>query len=253
MRLLYVLVALLLQTPWVWAGASRSFDGTNDSIGWGSIANLANESNLGCGCWVVNNNLTQDHFILGNNVDSTDGGILFLTDDVGSSSGRTNTYKIFIQEPSASGGSNCFVEAASSSALASTWQWIAFNFSAAGSVRLFIDGTEDANSPGSCTNVSNSGGGGDAFTMGETTSGTLDRSGNMAYCQCWSETRGLVTLEQARWLPETFPSAPELTAPLFGSDSPEIDLSGDGNSGTVAGAGEDVTGPPVMFGLGLPL
>ena len=53
------------------------------------------------------------------------------------------------------------------------------------------------------------------------------------------------------WLPGSLESSQGFW-PIWG-DSTEIDLSGKGNTGTVTGTTVDSSGPPVMFGGGLPL
>ena len=252
MRWVYFFLCLSLTTP-VWAGASLSSDATNDSVIFGDINSLDDETNLSAGCWVFQNDLLADY--QGIDKQAAVGFWILIFDDVGAVSGRTDIYTIAIQETVAP-NTTARVEGASSSGLASTWQWIAFTFDnlSTTGLRLYIDGSEDANSPASTASIDDSGGGSTSTvnTM-EGTLGGRDRNGNEAHCQAWQRTITAVEVQEARWKPGLVPLNLQLFAPHFGNASPEPDLSGNGNTGTITGAAESFSGPPVMFGDGLPL
>lgn len=241
-----LLILLLVSPGMVWADASRSFDGTNDSVKFGDMASLEDQTALSAGCWIINSNLTQDHIVIDKSSSTTDRWFLF-TDDVAGTSGRTNTYTWFVDESAV--GSQARVEAASDSALQDTWQWIVGTFVANDStgMRLYIGGVEDANSPVASTGVDNSGGNPGQLAVGESDLGSTDRAGLEAHCQAWNRTITLVEVNEAMWVPGRVPLNLQLYSPVWG-DSTEVDLSGNGNVGTVAGAVASSSGPPIIIG-----
>jgi hypothetical protein len=161
------------------------FDGANDSINWGDIPVIDDATALTVSAWVWNDNLTQDHFIFGQR-DATTKGILFWTDDVGFNSGRTNTYDIFVKE--SSGVSTAQIEGATNAAASAQWQHVLFSFDAnvAGGLQLWVDGSEDANSPVTTSGVDDAGGNNADFKAGENTSGSQDRNGRLAEIAAWN-------------------------------------------------------------------
>lgn len=254
--LLTLLLCLSLATPG-WAGASRDFDGTNDNVDFGGMSSLDNQANVSIGCWVYADNVTQDHYIVDffDAVATTTGGILFLHDDVDSVSGRTDVFTIYVEE-TGGGGSNVRIATATSSAKSQTWQWVVLTFDNESTTgfKIYIDNVEDANSPASTVSIANAGNHNETFYLGERSDGAAgDRAGNIAHCQTWNRTLGVIELIEAGFNPGVIPLNLTSWWPMFGAESPEIDLTGAGNTGTVSGATEAFIGPPVMSGGGLPL
>jgi len=180
-----LLAALLLVLLAVRADAGYIFDGTDDSIHWGDIPALSDATTLSCSAWVWNDNLTQDHAILSNS--STGAGFLWFTDDV-TGSGRTDTYRIVIQESSGAGGSAAGIDGATGAATANAWQVVGFSFTGSSStgLRLYVGGTEDANSPVTTAAVADVGFSNGNITIGERVGGTIDRAGRQAEMACWT-------------------------------------------------------------------
>ena len=83
---------------------------------------------------------------------------------------------------------------------------------------------------------------------------TKNRSfnGSIAYNSVHSQILTHPLIAESMYKPCSVPNGNVLCSPLFG-DSTELDLSGNANTGTVSGASAGTSGPPVMFGGGLPL
>lgn len=158
-----------------------TFDGTDDSVHWGDL--IDSETALTVSAWVYNDNVAQDHCVLSNrNAGAV--GILWWTDDTAFTSGRTDTYSLIVHD-----GTNFMqLEGATGAASASAWQHLLFSFAAnsATGLELWIDGTEDANSPGDVTSVNHTGSTGANWTAGERPTGQFDRLGDLAEMAVWT-------------------------------------------------------------------
>jgi len=232
--------------------ASRSFDGTNDSVDYGDIPTLSDSTgSISGGGWVLTDNVTSDQTVWSNK--RTAGaarGVIFFQDDAGG--GRTDTFHIFVEEADEVTSTSCI--GVNSAAVVDTWQWVAFSLTANNSsgMRLYIDGLEDANSPCTSSGVDNMGQSNEGWHIGADPLNEDDRSGEQAYMQLWSRLLTLQELEEARWQPGIIAASLEVFAPTWGA-STEQDLSGQGNTGTVSNATTSADGPPVFLGGGLPL
>ena len=78
-----------------------------------------------------------------------------------------------------------------------------------------------------------------------------DANGLIAYGTIFASVLTVVEMAELMWKPASLGGAQGYW-PLWG-DSTEIDLSGNGRTGTVTGSATSTDGPPVMFGGGLPL
>lgn len=120
-----------------------------------------------------------------------------------------------------------------------------------GGLKLFLDGTE-LGTPEDCERVKNDGSDGAWGDQVEVqTSENWD--GRIAYGQIYNRDLSLTEIQELRFNPSVIVSGFQVYHPLWGSDSPEIDLSGNGRTGTLAGTDEDFDGPPVFLAGGLPL
>ncbi len=132
---------------------ARSFNGSSDLISMGDVDVIDNAKTLSSCAWVYHDSITADHAIIHNGIDSTDGIYLFR-DDVGSASGRTDVYTIYIADSNST--NNIRIESTSNTALANQWNHVCFTFEAgkAQGLRLYINGSEDINGPVSTSTVS---------------------------------------------------------------------------------------------------
>lgn len=117
---------------------------SSHNINYGDVTFLDGETSISGHGWINLDNVTQDNYIFAKHVSGS--SILFLNDDVGGVSGRTDTFTIAVD---GSSGGLTRIEGATNAA--STGVWISVGFSwlvnDASGLRLYINGVEDANSP----------------------------------------------------------------------------------------------------------
>lgn len=133
-------------------GQGLSFDGVNDYVTAGDIAAVDSATTLSACAWVYHDTVTADGNIIGKSNVATDGVILFR-DDVGSVSGRTDIYTIYIADSADTDQTR--VESATGSSPVQRWTHVCMTFTAgsATGLRLYINGSEDANSPASTASI----------------------------------------------------------------------------------------------------
>jgi len=132
-------------------GQALNFDGVNDYVDAGDIAAVDTATTLSGCAWVYHNTLTADNAII-SKINTIDGWILFR-DDVAAVSERTDTYTIFLADSVDTNEQR--IESATNASKATTWTHVCFTFKAADSsgLRLYVNGTEDANSPVSTASI----------------------------------------------------------------------------------------------------
>jgi len=132
-------------------GQALKFDGVDDYVDAGDIAAVDTATTLSGCAWVYHNTLTADNAII-SKINTIDGWILFR-DDVAAVSERTDTYTIFLADSVDTNEQR--IESATNASKATTWTHVCFTFKAADSsgLRLYVNGTEDANSPVSTASI----------------------------------------------------------------------------------------------------
>src|SRR3989344_665420 len=132
-------------------GQALNFDGVDDYVDAGDIAAVDTATTLSGCAWVYHNTLTADNAII-SKINTIDGWILFR-DDVAAVSERTDTYTIFLADSVDTNEQR--IESATNASKATTWTHVCFTFKAADSsgLRLYVNGTEDANSPVSTASI----------------------------------------------------------------------------------------------------
>ena len=180
---------------------SGSFDSLGDYLDTGINQSLQAITSLSMCSWLKHNSLSSDNFIISSI--SSSGGVLFLRDDVGSSSGRTDIYKIFITEDNAF--NNVSIESRSDASHGDYWHHVCFTFSAdnISGLRLYIDGIEDVNSPVSTLGIHQLNFNNNLY-IGSNTSGNGNFDGLMDDVSIWKD---VLTSNQIRALYEQQNSA----------------------------------------------
>jgi hypothetical protein len=152
MLLMRVFLILALSISPVWAAVD--FDGTGDYLNCTDNTAFDNDNDMSCCAWVWHDSLTGDHYIAAKRT-SAAGGFLFIRDESGSVSGRTDTYTIFVSD---GGGDSCRVEGATNASKTGQWMHVCWTFSSVtNEVNLYVNGIIDPNSPGDCSIVNNLG------------------------------------------------------------------------------------------------
>ena len=246
MMMLRVLVCWLLLTSLVWSDASRDFDGTGDFLDMGNINNVTTGDVSLCG-WLdvdVGTNIGCLGCKRNSYATATDAGYgLYYTAAEAASFRVCDGVAIF-----GSIGTTNLDTGTRWKALCGTWD------ATSEITTVYVDGaqddTDDYAGVGSLSNTV-------VFRAGSSAGGGQQVNGRLTYVQQWAVILTLVEINEIMWFPERITTASSTTWgglwPIWGSDSPEIDLSGDGSTGTVNGTTANADGPPVMFGGGLPL
>ena len=129
------------------SGSSLDFDGTDDIMNCTDIAALDTATDLSFCAWVKHDTLTTDDAIIGKLASTSVDGPLLQRDDVAATSGRTDTYKISV----ADGGDTDVgeLEGATNASVSGVWTHVCatMDLGSATGLRLYVNGTEDANSP----------------------------------------------------------------------------------------------------------
>ncbi len=121
-------------------------DATSEALSYGDVTIFDGLTTYSAHSWVNVRVTDNDNTLLTKG--DTNRRFLLWNDDVGGVSGRTNIYASFLVTLSPSANSR--VEGAQDSCTPGTWQPVGFSADYGSSTghRLYIDGTEDANSPG---------------------------------------------------------------------------------------------------------
>lgn len=247
-KLTAILLSLLLIPSLAFGAASRSFDNSNDRVDFGDPAD--GHLDFGTGdlsiyIWVIT--ADTDSFVLSKRANSTAVGYEFLV------GGGSTAGDMYFRYGGATTGSNyTYSDPAGTT---TTWVNMIGVLKYGTSATYYLNATQSSKgmqfntvSPGSTSSTT-------ALAIGERGGGDGDYSGLAAYAIVMSFAANADYIRtEIFWLPEmaaAFGSV-RLFAPLWG-DSPELDFSGYGTAGTVTGATTSSDGPPVMFGMGLPL
>lgn len=217
--------------------SSRTFDGTNDEIDFGNVVNIGT-GNVSLCSWAK---LTEDagaDIILGkiSNAAGTAAGYVL----------RQNASDIIhVIASDATDTASC----QTGTDLDDSWFFVCLLWDATSkTVYAYTNGSLDCSATNTDVgSLSNS----VSLQAGETSSDGDDLTGSLAY-QVIHSTKIYTDWEmsQMQWLPGTIVDSINGFFPYWGN-SPEIDLSGNGLSGTVAGSSITIDGPPIMFGGGL--
>ena len=236
------LIILMLIPSLCFGAASRSYDGTNDKVSHGtdSSLNLTNtDSSLSFWVKPGSNALNFERIAI-KRVD---------VDNWGMCGYQFNAAEFWFSYRE--GASQVDMSLGLNTYAIGVWYYVNFQFDT------------DTGTPGTGTiyvNLNNEtlasesgvgGGTADGFLTGLRSDDGGDFSGQIAYIKKYSVELNAVERAELMWKPEMIPGA-KLFAPYWG-DSVEIDLSGNGFTGTPSGATTSSDGPPVMLGGGLPL
>lgn len=148
-----ILLCLLFCLLPIISFAAVDMDGVDDRVEMADIAAIDAATELSVSAWVFHDSITGDDTIISKILtDSTD-GFQFYRDDVASVSGRTDCYNITIFESGST--DNVRVETATNSTPSGAWTHIVFTWvgASATGLRVYINGSEDANSPANSANV----------------------------------------------------------------------------------------------------
>jgi hypothetical protein len=147
-----------------------NLDGNGDNFYMiGSSASMPyfdNATQISMSIWVKVDDLDSDGTIISKGDFATDNAFMLWRDETAAASGRTDTYSIIVSD----GTNHVRLEGVSNLSLDDDWHHIVVTYKGDDStgLRLYIDGVEDANSPGDTSNVDNLDSNADFFRLGRT-------------------------------------------------------------------------------------
>lgn len=250
--LLTILLCLSLTTP-VWAGASRDFDGASDRLNCGSAATLDNIFDGAGGTWAIwmrteRTDLSQRLIEKrGSGTINNFGPTLFFQ--------QLNDQIDFYIDFNSNANPGRW-RTPNNSILVNTWYHIAVTYDADLTTNdpiIYIDGVSQSLTEVSTPSGTRDTDASEVFLVGEDSVSAADFDGQLAYTHVY-QGKILTGAEISQILFFPCSIADNLTAclPIHGVNSPEIDWSGSGNTGTVTGTTEVFLGPSIMVG-GMPL
>ena len=234
MKKLFIIILILFQTQLAWATV-RSFDGTDDKVGMGSVLDVDGVDVSLCS-WVK---LTEDASTdamggkKSNDAFSSAGIMLYQ-------SGAADVARIQVADA---------VDGVESSTIAQmddgAWHWVCGTWNNSTDTTIIYeagvqDDTDTNTLIGATSNAVN-------YVVGEYGGGSGDASGLIAYHMQFQEILTAIRVNDLMWRPDLSYGAGGFW-PMYGGDSPEQDLSGNNRDGTVTGAITSTDGPPIMIG-----
>ena len=234
MRALLLVLCWLLMSPRVWAEASRSFDGTNDTVSWGNNLDVTTGSFSLC-AWT---NMTEDataDIIASKKLDGTGSTPGYFLAQL-----STDLMRCYAQDTSSTTAGTTD----STTDVDGVWYCICCVWDGGSNddMYIYVNGTNEssdtADAEGSITTTQN-------FIVGELADGSVDALGLISYVSFASRVFRVQEVLEVQW--HSCSIDLDACLPLWG-DSTEIDLGPSDLSGTVAGATTSTNGPPTMVG-----
>ena len=130
------------------------------------------------------------------------------------------------------------------------WANYTLTWTNTGTTTLYLNGVSIGTKPNTTEQTTNKN-----FRWGEQTFNdpTQNWDGQMAYMRIMNRNIPAWEVSENRFRGESFSSGKVVEHILFSGSGTELDLSGNGRTGTYTSTSAVTTGPPVMFGSGLPL
>ena len=231
--LLSLLLVVVLTTP-AFAGASRSFDG-NDYIDLGAPASLDITNFSVCAWFNGNSFASYSQIVCKTPITGTTRNFELSFD------GASHLRGVFTQ-----GVGGYKVTNGSTALSTGVWYFGCTAYDGA-ALKVYLNGVEDGTGAFSGSADTTTG----SAVIGRLGDLSADHfNGKAAYVHIYNRGITQVEVTQLMYRPGSVTSGLVAYLPLWGVHSPEIDLSGTGNSGTVNGATESTDGPPVFIGAG---
>lgn len=234
----------LCMTP-CWAGASRDFDGVDDSVNCGSATVIDDLFASGgtIAAWIYPQGWGENS--VGRIVDKTGSTLAGYSLSV-----RDNAAPLAALSFAHRFSENAVWATAASSIVLNQWQHVAVTYDRSASTNdptCYIGGALaelglDSNSTGSAVSDS-----AHDLIIGTQSSTARSFDGMIAYVHIYTRVLSATEINDIMRQPGSIADNLVGYWPLGGADSPELDLSGNGSTGTVTGAAESADGPPILL------
>ena len=225
---------------------ARDFDGTNDQISFTNKTSVTQATDLSFSCWVWQDNITQDHAVF--DFSSVGLGIQLYFDDVGSSSGRTDTFKVSVAE---TGADDLSQEWSTGAGTSGAWQhiFLGVDTGSATGLQFWVNGVEDALSPVSLSAISDIGGTTNAIIFGQDQAGNRDRDGRIAEAAFWNRILNDTEIGNlaSGYGPTRISNGLVFYAPMLGYGSVEEEAASGLLNGTLTGTTLAATHPAIVY------
>lgn len=222
---------------------ARDFDGAGDFIEFPNNADLDGATQVTFSGWVWQDAVTNDDAVFDTGTDGTSHRWGLYFDDVGSVSGRTDTFKMLLGD----GVDTLNQEWSTNAGVAGAWQHLVLTMNAGVEVSFWVNGVEDALSPVAIPAIGAISMNGSVIRFGNMFNAGDDRDGRMAELSFWDRIltdSEIVSLSKG-FSPLFLPNNLFFYAPLIGRNSPEIDIVG-GTAGTLTNT-TNVTHPRIIY------
>lgn len=249
LKMILLLGGLLVSSPWLLlAGASVDFAPPNQyiEINDNDLFDVGASESFTICMWVNIDSIKSDGQYTRIIDKYSTLGWTFDCSDPGSSSIRMT---LFLND-----GVDSALARASTTITASTWTFLCATYdntlNSTLGISLFKNGVEVSYLTRNSTNLIDSMSNTTKVYIGVLSDITGDYDGRMAYVHMYKRVLTLTEINQIMIKPGSITDSLVGYWPLWGVNSPEIDLSGNGNTGTVTGATSSSDGPPIMLSSG---
>lgn len=159
------------------------FSGSGQYFNFGDPTTFDSLSTMTISSWAQMDTVTADGGIIGKLEPGATNGFLLFMDDVGADTGRTDCWSWYIHDSPA-----VKIEGATGSATTGSWQHICGTFQGSSStgLRLYINGSEDANSPADASSVADTTSNAVDLYVGNSPDATRDIDGKLAEIAVWN-------------------------------------------------------------------
>lgn len=240
MKRLILILVILLSTQTAYAAISRSFDGTNDELDWGDVANTTTGNRTVCGWFKMTEDASADAMVGRKN----DLGAATLGYAISQDSSDVVTFNV--------GDGTESVTSTATTDIDGAWYMVCGNWQANTEVTtIWVNGIqEDTDTGGGAVD---SIGNAVEFAVGETGAEGDDATMAAGWITTAANSWTAIEINEIRWHPEgraasAGPGTTLLIVPAWLGASPELDIANSLDATVSNSAANTTDGPPIMIG-----
>ncbi len=240
-----LLLLLTIVLPAFGGNSTRDFDAINDYVNFGSGTSIDNLATFTWAAWIMPD--TEGEGTGGMIIAQSQSNITYK--EVRTPTTGINRLEGFV---GFSSGTNANSISTDSGVTLDVWQFVVMTYDNSGdkTIRLYVNGSEVSYG----TQTAGSGTIRDVSAMNvvignDETDTANSFDGGIAYVQIFDRVLTVVEMKEIMYHPGSIINGLKLFSPVWG-DSTEVDLSGNGNTGTPSGTTMVATGPSILLGYG---